>query len=1566
MSFPVPAWSHDNLPASEETRMPDGLSPEQAAAWQAAHQGLVDQKNSELEPSLPPDLHISISGIVTVRKKAIQWDLVTGATGYQVQFSRQADFSDTVYDKTFDANHMELPDFSNGDFYIRVRAVGGTGGQNTPVTEWTAGTRFTVNVAYSPYQVPLNYAHGGIDANIIDWDPSSDPAAQSFQVFRRDFGSGHDWELVATLTDSGVCRYIDSTIDPGSAYEYKVIRTDVNGASQQLDPRISNNYSPAITPVNPIPTLTNNRTLTVTYRVDGGADQTVTFDLTEGLNHGLTITVIDEAGNQTVYTLPDITLDTIAPAVVLPAGLNGYSTGCSALNMFYFVNGVYKSARFDLAEGINHLQIVETDGAGNYTTVAFDVTYNPALQPTSNPYVIPPCAADGGTDVNIIDWTPGGEGNGGWTVYRRVLFSGAEWQLIATLADSQASRYVDLNIDSDVTYEYKIISGCGMDKSFRVSTNYAVDSGLKPQNVLVLINTRAGGIGYVNIADVVPGAGDVNGALDPITEQQIMTYLGYTFVGGVWKDASGNDAWYCPTPGGDSYLLAWHLIKHADGSIDAPLGVYYAFRRDIPKKNIVFVDAPTGERDYIGIEGDPVFDALIQTIHDHMAANGIVDKIYSIVSSYHFPIVFGGQWYLDFPGPENVSWEYGLGRALWKSFTGNYSPSEGNYNRGVRFSRKLGFTGFMATRIDAENIGIAKRMIDDAIWAERNFTLRGPGWIQQAGLRAFVDWQGIYGDIDLWFLDAAEILGSSGLFGTQGGNWDLAPEIDSAWLAAHPEYDLDHDGRLDSTFLAIGWYHFGTSRTLGYNDMYNYARGAISWDYDSSSACSYRNYVFWGHEAIRLGSAVSLGAVNEPSISHTRPQYFMMYLLNGYSFAEASYLSTSSAYAMSFDGDPLYNPFGGDNESVTIVDMNGQPVERHVYGSQIIGSRVARVYRDYDAFGRLVREQDNAGNIILYLDDGRTAIYNSLANGLDYYISPDDLGAGDRDISDYITLCVFDADGRRSSCYIIPPAADDLVSEELVPFADGSIRVVRHFEDGRTETFTQEGFLVQHDAQGAETAYHVVKPSYSYNAARRYWTASYTEVGTAHYISRTAGNIERNVVDHIDLQAGGTLTWVYDDPGSFDATRIDFSGSGGALLSQAFAAGGGNFEMRAAGTGSVLSQMPFFSCMSNMYYIVKCFEWTRVMIPEMQNAMTMSANIVAAIKGIDAAAVLSQIAYYVIEDMKILFMYTMPNFTPGQPDLERGYILPYTLLDGTVIIAMRNNGGGWYVNIAPGDLPSEIGINVDAQGRISGGYWWEYVTGNRYILEGFRYDGQGRLVSYATRVSNDGWQRLGTAAVYYCDPVTGTGYEVARPGAAVPSAWEVFVGNPQRGSISLTTARELVARYLPNEQVEYVIDAACALSPGTRFLANQASWTVTFSPDGGITTETRTFALAEGVNRGLVITGTLPEGKAYRIELPDITLDTAQPVIKYTPGPVISPYTPRPDTPVMAISMSQLLARYNMMEKFMTKSDGSWLIRHYAGVPAIGIRYALESISSEEKYIALAPLEEGSVPARKS
>ncbi len=105
-----------------------------------------------------------------------------------------------------------------------------------------------------------------------------------------------------------------------------------------------------------------------------------------------------------------------------------------------------------------------------------------------------------------------------------------------------------------------------------------------------------------------------------------------------------------------------------------------------------------------------------------------------------------------------------------------------------------------------------------------------------------------------------------------------------------------------------GWYNFNI-----YHDGWEWIPGSAAVDVDSNSganlwSASPPNFL---PNAFLRGLTVGAGCVAEPYLSgHPRPEVFLHYLLEGFTFAEAAMLSDPTArWTSIYVGDPMYNPF---------------------------------------------------------------------------------------------------------------------------------------------------------------------------------------------------------------------------------------------------------------------------------------------------------------------------------------------------------------------------------------------------------------------------------------------------------------------------------------------------------------------------------------------------------------------------------------------------------------------------------------------------------------------------------
>jgi len=196
----------------------------------------------------------------------------------------------------------------------------------------------------------------------------------------------------------------------------------------------------------------------------------------------------------------------------------------------------------------------------------------------------------------------------------------------------------------------------------------------------------------------------------------------------------------------------------------------------------------------------------------------------------------------------------------------------------------------LVSRLDGPSPEIAKRLVDDAVWAEGQGGLKGRAYIDTRNITT-----GGYAEGDEWLRNAAEMLRRSG-FQTEV---DTNPEV---LPLAHPMPDAA---------VYLGWY---TEHAVGpiVKPDFRFVRGAIAYHIQSFSGSAIRDpKTHWVGPLLVHGACVTAGAVYEPFLSGTpHIDILMARLLEGYSWGEAAYMSQSwVSWQICFIGDPLYRPF---------------------------------------------------------------------------------------------------------------------------------------------------------------------------------------------------------------------------------------------------------------------------------------------------------------------------------------------------------------------------------------------------------------------------------------------------------------------------------------------------------------------------------------------------------------------------------------------------------------------------------------------------------------------------------
>jgi len=195
-------------------------------------------------------------------------------------------------------------------------------------------------------------------------------------------------------------------------------------------------------------------------------------------------------------------------------------------------------------------------------------------------------------------------------------------------------------------------------------------------------------------------------------------------------------------------------------------------------------------------------------------------------------------------------------------------------------------------RLDAANAGLAKGLVDKAIFAEAN-GLSGKGCfdLQFGSVDNLADYRSAAGDWDIH--QAAEFARRAGFTVVED---DTRAEFGTAPAPL----------RCDGAALYAGWYSLGH-----YNDAFTWNPGAIGFHLDSASATNPRGGGNWSASAVLRGITVTSGSVAEPYLEGLpHPDQVFRYLFQGANVGDAFLRSTRWLKWMILNiGDPLYCPF---------------------------------------------------------------------------------------------------------------------------------------------------------------------------------------------------------------------------------------------------------------------------------------------------------------------------------------------------------------------------------------------------------------------------------------------------------------------------------------------------------------------------------------------------------------------------------------------------------------------------------------------------------------------------------
>jgi uncharacterized protein (TIGR03790 family) len=204
----------------------------------------------------------------------------------------------------------------------------------------------------------------------------------------------------------------------------------------------------------------------------------------------------------------------------------------------------------------------------------------------------------------------------------------------------------------------------------------------------------------------------------------------------------------------------------------------------------------------------------------------------------------------------------------------------------------------LTARLDGPSPTVVKRMIDDAVAAEKT-GLKGKVYVDARGIK--FDPKGSdtgtgYGGYDESMREMAALLKGPGKMDT----------------VLDDKNDLFPPGSCPDSALYCGWYSHGN-----FIDSNKFVRGAVAWHLASSEAVSLRrpDVKFWCKNLLEKGACATLGPVAEPyTVGFPKPAEFFGFLATGkYTLAECYGKTVLFASWMgTLVGDPLYNPFKND------------------------------------------------------------------------------------------------------------------------------------------------------------------------------------------------------------------------------------------------------------------------------------------------------------------------------------------------------------------------------------------------------------------------------------------------------------------------------------------------------------------------------------------------------------------------------------------------------------------------------------------------------------------------------
>jgi uncharacterized protein (TIGR03790 family) len=345
--------------------------------------------------------------------------------------------------------------------------------------------------------------------------------------------------------------------------------------------------------------------------------------------------------------------------------------------------------------------------------------------------------------------------------------------------------------------------------------------------------------------------------------------------------------------------------KNAPDSVD--LAKFYAQQRGIARDHLVGLacsfDEEIGRDEYDATIAGPLRDIFekrhwwtVRTVDQQKSVTATEIRFVAVLKGVPLKVRPTATPYPgDEPGsgPINNRNEASVDSEL--SVLGFFSPKISGVISNPYFQSFRAITDFenpallLVCRLDAPTAGTVRRMITDAIAAEKN-GLWGRGYVDTAHNTAPGFQIG-----DKWMTDIQQQLRKSGI-----------PVV----LEDTPEV-FPNGYPMSDCALYYGWYAGNITGPFTQLD-FRFAQGAVAVHIHSYSATTLRDPgANWVGPLLVRGATASLGNVYEPYLQLTHHlDIFNDRLLHGFTFAESAYMATLGLSWMNVAvGDPLYRPY---------------------------------------------------------------------------------------------------------------------------------------------------------------------------------------------------------------------------------------------------------------------------------------------------------------------------------------------------------------------------------------------------------------------------------------------------------------------------------------------------------------------------------------------------------------------------------------------------------------------------------------------------------------------------------